>query len=171
MSYSPVSLAVARDVLLVLATAVLVVALGAAAAGVGIAVVTRAQAAAVLAGEVAIGPSGSDRLSPAPPRGSAHLTISPRQRPAAEPPRVSAAANAGLTASPGAATPGERFSGEGAGRQERVILRDPHNRRSYILETASLLHRRGWIGLESPVAGAPKGEDAPRHPPAPSTLE
>lgn len=59
---------------------------------------------------------------------------------------------------PGAASvPEERFSGEGAGRRDHITASDPHSRRSYILDTASLMHRRGWIGLESRVAAATAG--------------
>lgn len=48
-------------------------------------------------------------------------------------------------------TLGARFSGDGGGRKEANAGRDPYNRRSFILETASLMHRRGWIGLSATV--------------------
>ncbi len=53
--------------------------------------------------------------------------------------------------------PSERFSGEGAGRKHAVVARDPYNRRAYLLESASLLQRRGWIGLSSDGGAAATG--------------
>jgi hypothetical protein len=45
----------------------------------------------------------------------------------------------------------ERWSGEGGGRMDTVGIRDPYSRRVYLLETASFMHQRAWIALESDV--------------------
>lgn len=61
--------------------------------------------------------------------------------------------------------PGEHFSGNGGGRKETVIIQDLHNRRAYLIETTSLMHRRGWIGVASridPPSSGPSLQRGPR---------
>ena len=72
------------------------------------------------------------------------------------------------TPSQGAATPREWIPGEGAGQTGRTSSRNPYSRRAYIQETASLLYRRGWIGLEiNPTAAARENPVYPARPDSP----
>ena len=43
--------------------------------------------------------------------------------------------------------PEVRFSGDGAGRHQLTSTTNPYDGRAFILETASNLHRRGWLSV------------------------
>ncbi len=57
------------------------------------------------------------------------------------------------TATMATSTLEERFSGEGGGRRDISGGSDPFSRRAYLLDTAALMLRRGWIGLERDEVG------------------
>lgn len=147
-----VSVPILRDVLLVALVAAIAFALGVAAAGYGAGGGTPDPASATGRGDI----SGSGVT-----RGVAFAGLSSpttpfrhnRMRATVELPR----ADVSRATDPAPALPAERFAGDGAGRRETTIVQHPHNRRAYIMETASLLHRRGWIGLDERVAEATSG--------------
>ena len=95
------------------------------------------------------------RPNPAAPFGPFSRASAPRHEPAAaELPRDAGMSGGAIVETPATEPPSERFSGEGAGRKHAVVVRDPYNRRAYLLESASLLQRRGWIGRVSDVRAA-----------------
>ena len=151
-----VSVPILRDVLLVALVAAIAFALGVAAAGYGAGLESSDPAATGGGGEsrgatlTRVAAFGS-RTSPTTP------ARQPRLRATVDLPRPDAA-NRPETAP---VVPAERFSGDGAGRRETAIVQDPHNRRAYIMETASLLHRRGWIGLDEHGATTTSGDAGP----------
>lgn len=122
-----VSFAGIRDLLLVLATAVVAFGFGAASAGIDVdssaAPTASAVSLASAAGEDTAQPqeksvSAASSLWAAPDRVAAVVSAAPASRTRA-----------------GGSTPRGRFSGEGAGRKGASAARDPYNRRSYILDT------------------------------------
>ena len=153
MPERPDALAGARDVLLVVFTVVLAFGLGAVSAHVG-------------AGAPSGNPAFNPAVSPAPGQDAEHdhtriQHAAPRVT--AANPEVDAETSAAAlrTAREEAANQRmadnlrDRFSGAGAGRKEAHAGRDSNNPRSFILETASSIHRRRWIGLSARVGAEP----------------
>ncbi|MGH2618280.1 MAG: hypothetical protein ACRDJC_23875 [Thermomicrobiales bacterium] len=165
MPARPISLSSGRDVLLVAVVATVAFALGAVAA------------------EHEDDP-GTPRLVPVSYRGGPGdraraadenpslsplraLTLPPPRhtRPAHAPPRVAPALP--LAPTPPPSLPRKRFSGDGAMRREIALMRIACSGRVYLLQTASLLHRREWIGLEDRIAEIASGNlDNPVRPAA-----
>jgi hypothetical protein len=146
MSIRTISIAGARVVALVLVTTMVTLTLGVMAPGVEMA---SESTSAEYYRPVAEAPNARDAVRPnrAPPFGRA--SASGPELAAIELPRDSGMSGGAIVEISAAAPPSERFSGEGAGRKHAVVARDPYNRRAYLLESASLLQRRGWIGLSS----------------------
>lgn len=138
------SLSNARDFLLVLTTVIIVVVLGVLSVRFALdgATVDPASVSAAARPGHAGGAQTRDSIKPAMSLGlvetGATVTLTGPSRPA---PAVA----------PEQLAPVERFSGESGGRKETIIIRDPGNPRTFLLETASLMHRRGWIGVENRV--------------------
>ena len=98
------------------------------------------------------------RPNPAAPFGPfSRASASGHELAATELPRDAGMSGGAIVETPATEPPSERFSGEGAGRKRAVVVRDPYNRRAYLLESASLLQRRGWIGLSSDVGNFATG--------------
>ncbi len=157
MSIRTILVAGARVVALVLATTMVALALGVMAPGVEMASESTSAGSYQPAGD---SPNARDAVRPnrAPPFGPFSRASVPGQELAAtDLPRDAGMSGGVIVEIPEAAPPSERFSGEGAGRKHAVVARDPTNRRAYLLESASLLQRRGWIGLASDVGTSATG--------------
>lgn len=155
MPVRPLAFAGARDVLFVVVSTVMAF-FGVAMAAVG------DDSPAVPA---AISPIVSRSIDARPERPERQRAWAAFRTTASLNPFAKAAATARID--PGQAgepAPRDRFAGEGPVRKGAIAERDPYDRRAYILETASLMHRRGWIGLSAERTAAPAGEDVPSDP-------
>lgn len=142
-----------RDVLLVVVTVATAFGLGAASAHIGGGVASVRPAPSLTLGPASGDDAGRDFM---------RVRYAAQRATAANPERSAGASVAALrTARQAAAnqqradTARIRFFGDGGGRKETSGGRDPYDRRSFILETASLMHRRGWIGLSTRAGAEP----------------
>ena len=139
----------AHDMLLVLATAAIAFGFGAVSAGIG------AKSLSVLpTASATVFPTNTGRATCAEePRASAAWRAFPNTNEIAAAARVT-------SGQAREAEPRDRFAGDGPGRRGATAGRDPYDRRGYLLESASLLHRRGWIGLSTQLPTV-AGDNAP----------
>jgi len=131
-------------VALVVVTTMVALALGVMAPGVEMASESTSAGSYQSVGEA---PNARDAGRPNPDAPFSRASAPGHELAAIGLPRDARRSRGAIVETPPAERISERFSGEGAGRKHAVVERDPYNRRAYILESASLLQRRGWIGL------------------------
>jgi hypothetical protein len=144
MSARTILVAGARVVALVVVTTMVALTMGVMAPGVEMASESTSAGSYQSVGEA---PNARDTGRPNPDAPFSGASASGLEMAAVGSPRDTGRSSGAIVETPSAEQISERFSGEGAGRKHAVVARDPYNRRAYILESASLLQRRGWIGL------------------------